>query len=102
MGVIKVAVAGVGNCVSSLIQGVEYYKDVKDNDWVPGLMHTVFQNYCIRDITFVAAFDVDPRKVGKDLSEAIFTPPNCTIKFSDVSPLNVKVQRKITCIAYNP
>jgi myo-inositol-1-phosphate synthase len=92
MGLIKVAVAGVGNCASSLIQGVEYYKDVKDTDRVPGLMHTVFQDYRIRDIEFVAAFDVDPRKVGKDLSEAIFAPPNCTTKFSNVPPLNVKVQ----------
>jgi len=92
LGSIKVAVAGVGNCVSSLIQGVEYYKDVDDNDCVPGLMHTTFHNYRIKDIEFVAAFDVDPRKVGKDLSEAIFTPPNCTAKFSDVPPLNVKVQ----------
>jgi myo-inositol-1-phosphate synthase len=92
MGTINVAVAGVGNCVSSLVQGVEYYRDVKDDARIPGLMHTVFQNYRIRDIKFAAAFDVDPRKVGKDLSEAIFTAPNCTTKFSDVPPLGVEVQ----------
>ncbi|RJX15198.1 inositol-3-phosphate synthase [Candidatus Bathyarchaeota archaeon] len=92
MGSIKVAIVGVGNCASSLIQGVSFYKDVSDDAEVPGLMHTVFGDYKIRDIEFVAAFDVDPRKIGKDLSEAIFSPPNCTVKFSDVPRLGVKVQ----------
>ncbi|RLG91923.1 MAG: inositol-3-phosphate synthase [Candidatus Hecatellales archaeon] len=92
MGSIKVAVTGVGNCASSLIQGVYFYRDVSDETDIPGLMHPVFGGYRIRDIEFVAAFDVDPRKIGKDLAEAIFTPPNCTVKFSDVPKLGVKVQ----------
>ena len=91
MGSIKVAIAGVGNCASSLVQGVSFYKDVKDDAKIPGLMHTVFGEYRIKDIEFVAAFDVDPRKIGKDLSEAIFSPPNCTVKFSDVPRLDVIV-----------
>ena len=68
---IRVAIAGVGNCASSLVQGVEYYKDTKDEDKIPGLMHNNFGGYRVRDIEFVAAFDVDALKVGKDLSEAI-------------------------------
>ncbi len=92
MGSIKVAITGVGNCASSLIQGVYFYRDVSDETEIPGLMHPVFGGYRIRDIEFVAAFDVDPRKIGKDLGEAIFTPPNCTVKFSDVPKLGVKVQ----------
>jgi len=87
-----VAVIGVGNCASSLIQGVYYYRNVKDDEKVPGLIHTVFGEYRIRDINFVAAFDVDPRKIGKDLSQAIFTEPNCTLKFCDVPPMDVIVQ----------
>ena len=86
------AVIGVGNCASSLIQGVYYYRNVKDDEKVPGLIHTVFGEYRIRDINFVAAFDVDPRKIGKDLSQAIFTEPNCTLKFCDVPPMDVIVQ----------
>lgn len=89
---INVAIIGVGNCASSLIQGVHYYRNIKDDEKVPGLIHTVFGEYRIRDINFVAAFDVDPRKVGKDLAQAIFTEPNCTIKFCDVPPLGVVVQ----------
>ncbi|KYH38403.1 MAG: inositol-3-phosphate synthase [Candidatus Hecatellales archaeon B24] len=92
MNRINVAVIGVGNCASSLIQGVYYYRNVKDDEKVPGLIHTVFGEYRIRDINFVAAFDVDPRKIGKDLSQAIFTEPNCTLKFCDVPPMDVIVQ----------
>jgi myo-inositol-1-phosphate synthase len=91
---IKVAIVGVGNCASSLIQGVTYYKDVDDNSPpVPGLMHNVLGGYKISDIRFVAAIDVDSKKVGCDLSEAIFKAPNCTVKFSDVPPLGVKVRK---------
>ncbi|MEM1689524.1 MAG: inositol-3-phosphate synthase [Candidatus Hadarchaeales archaeon] len=93
MSKIKVAIAGVGNCASSLVQGVEYYKNAKEDEFVPGLMHVNFGGYHIRDIKFVAAFDVDANKVGKDLSEAIFTPPNCTVKFCDVPKLGVEVMR---------
>jgi myo-inositol-1-phosphate synthase len=93
MGKVKVAIAGVGNCASSLIQGVEYYKDAKEDQFVPGLMHVNFGGYHVRDIEFVAAFDIDTNKVGRDLSEAIFTPPNCTIKFSDVPKLGVEVMK---------
>ncbi|MEM3012546.1 MAG: inositol-3-phosphate synthase [Candidatus Hadarchaeales archaeon] len=91
MGAIRVAIAGVGNCASSLVQGVEYYKNAKEEESVPGLMHVKFGDYHIRDIKFVAAFDVDLNKIGKDLSEAIFTPPNCTAKFCDVPRLGVEV-----------
>ncbi len=88
---IRVAVAGVGNCASALIQGVEYYKDAKENVTVPGLMHVNFGGYRIRDIKFVAAFDVNNNKVGKDLSEALFAETNCCAKFTHVPPLGVKV-----------
>ncbi len=84
---IKIAIAGVGNCASSLIQGVYYYKDVNSNDKiVPGLMNNVLGDYKISDIKPVAAFDIDERKVGKDLSEAIFSPPNCTKVFCNNIP----------------
>ncbi|HIE34271.1 MAG TPA: inositol-3-phosphate synthase, partial [Candidatus Altiarchaeales archaeon] len=89
---IKVAIAGVGNCASSLIQGIHYYHDVDGNSsLVPGLMHNVIQGYRISDIKFVAAFDVDSKKIDLDLSEAIFREPNCTIKFSDVPRMGVKI-----------
>ncbi|MBN2014076.1 MAG: inositol-3-phosphate synthase [Candidatus Altiarchaeota archaeon] len=89
---ITVAILGVGNCASSLVQGVTYYKDVDDSSpLVPGLMHNVIQGYSISDIKFVAAIDVDSKKIGLDLSKAVFTEPNCTVKFSDVSPLGVDV-----------
>jgi myo-inositol-1-phosphate synthase len=88
---IRVAVAGVGNCASALIQGVEYYKDAKENVIVPGLMHVNFGGYHVSDMKFVAAFDVNKNKIGKDLSEAIFAEPNCCAKFADVPPLGVKV-----------
>lgn len=93
MGKIRVAIAGVGNCASSLVQGIEYYKEAKEDQEVPGLMHVNFGGYHIRDIEFVAAFDVDANKVGRDLSEAIFTPPNCTVKFADVPRLGVEVMK---------
>jgi myo-inositol-1-phosphate synthase len=96
MGKIRVAVIGVGNCASSLIQGVEYYKDARESDFVPGIMHVSLGGYHIRDVEFVAAFDIDRNKVGKDLSEAMFTFPNNTAKFSDVPFLNVRVERGMT------
>ncbi|KXA97634.1 inositol-3-phosphate synthase, partial [candidate division MSBL1 archaeon SCGC-AAA259J03] len=91
MGNVNVAIAGVGNCASSLVQGVEYYKDAREGAPVPGLMHVNFGGYHVGDINFAAAFDIDANKVGKDLSEAIFTKPNCTTKFSDVPNLGVEV-----------
>lgn len=94
MGEIRVAIVGIGNCASSLVQGVEYYKNIDGNSLtVPGLMHNVLADYKISDIKFVAAFDVDFKKTGRDLSNAIFTEPNCTIKFSDVPELGVEVQK---------
>jgi len=91
---IRVAIVGVGNCASALVQGVFYYKKVSSNDeLVPGLMHNILGDYKISDIKFVAAFDIDKRKVGKDLSEAIFSPPNCTKIFQKEIPrLGVKVK----------
>lgn len=96
MGKIRVALIGVGNCASSLVQGVEYYKNAKESDYIPGIMHVNLGGYHIGDIEFSAAFDIDKNKVGKDLSEAIFTSPNNTQKFSEVPPLNVKVERGMT------
>jgi myo-inositol-1-phosphate synthase len=93
---IKVAIVGVGNCASSLVQGVEYYKDADPAAQVPGLMHVQFGAYHVRDVQFVAAFDVDAKKVGQDLSDAIFASENNTIKFSDVPPTGVTVQRGTT------
>jgi len=95
-GKVRVAVVGVGNCASSLIQGVQYYRDASPKDFVPGLMHVDLGGYHISDIEFVAAFDVDKTKVGKDLSEAIWAGQNNTVKFSDVPPLGVKVERGMT------
>ena len=77
---VRVAIIGVGNCASSLVQGVEYYKNAKDEDKVPGLMHVNLGGYHVKDVEFVAAFDINATKVGKDLSEAIYADPNCTIK----------------------
>ncbi len=88
---IRVALAGIGNVASSIVQGVFYYKDAPDESFVPGLMHVRMGPYHVGDIEFVAAFDVDERKVGKDLSEAIFAPPNCVPKFADVPKLGVEV-----------
>jgi myo-inositol-1-phosphate synthase len=96
MAKIRVAIIGVGNCASSLIQGVQYYRNAREDDFVPGVMHVNLGGYHIRDIEFVAAFDVDKNKVGKDLSEAIFTRPNNTTRFSSVPHMDVKVQRGMT------
>jgi myo-inositol-1-phosphate synthase len=96
LGKINVAIIGVGNCASSLVQGVYYYGNAAENDFVPGLMHVNLAGYHIRDINFVAAFDIDRNKVGKDLAEAIFTPPNNTMKFCDVPTTGVKVERGMT------
>ena len=96
MGKIRVGIIGVGNCASALIQGVEFYKKAKKTDNIPGVMHVNLSGYHIRDIEFVSAFDIDKNKVGKDLSEAIFTPPNNTIKFSNVPNQKVKVKRGMT------
>ncbi len=93
MGRVRVAIAGVGNCASSLVQGVHYYREAREDQEVPGLMHVNFGGYHIRDLEFVAAFDVDANKVGRDLGEAIFTPPNCTVKFCDVPKLGVEVMK---------
>jgi myo-inositol-1-phosphate synthase len=95
-GKIRVALVGVGNCASSLVQGRYYYEDAKPGDFIPGLMHVDLGGYHIRDIEFVAAFDVDREKVGKDLSEAIFAGQNNTFKFADVPHLNVPVERGMT------
>ena len=96
MGKINVAIIGVGNCSSSLVQGVHYYREAKENEFVPGLMHVNLGGYHISDINFVAAFDIDKNKVGKDLSEAVFTTPNNTFKFSEVPHSGVTVQRGMT------
>jgi len=90
---VRVAIVGVGNCASSLVQGVQYYKDADENASVPGLMHVKLGQYHVRDVKFVAAFDVDAKKVGFDLSEAIFASENNTIKIADVPPTDVVVQR---------
>ena len=96
MGKINVAIIGVGNCASSLVQGVCFYRDARDDTFVPGLMHPILGGYHIRDIQFVAAFDIDKNKVGKDLAEAIYTPPNNTFKFCEVPLSGVKVHRGMT------
>jgi myo-inositol-1-phosphate synthase len=93
---VRVAIIGVGNCASSLVQGVHYYRDAKDDEQVPGLMHVNLGGYHIRDIEFTAAFDVVDTKVGLDLSEAIYAYPNNTIKFCDVPKLNIPVHRGMT------
>ena len=96
MGKINVAIIGVGNCASSFVQGVQYYKNAREDEFVPGLMHVNLGGYHVRDINFVAAIDIDKNKVGKDLAEAIFTPPNNTYKFCDVPLTGVKVVRGMT------
>jgi myo-inositol-1-phosphate synthase len=96
LGKVNVAIIGVGNCASSLVQGVYYYRKAKKNEFVPGLMHVNLGGYHISDINFVAAFDIDKNKVGKDLSEAIYTLPNNTYKFCDVPMTGVKVNRGMT------
>jgi len=96
MGSVRVALVGVGNCASSLVQGVEFYKDAPTGGTVPGLMHVEFGPHHVRDVEFVAAFDVDAKKVGFDLSEAITASENNTIKIADVPPTGVVVQRGVT------
>jgi len=93
MSKVRIAIVGVGNCASSLVQGLEFYKDAKPDERVPGLMHVELGGYHVSDIEVVAAFDVDTDKVGKDVAEAIFTEPNNTIVFSDVRSTGVIVQR---------
>ncbi len=95
-GKIRVAIVGVGNCASSLVQGRYYYEDAKKDDFVPGLMHVELGGYHVRDIEFVAAFDIDKNKVGKDVSEAIFEKPNNTYKFQKVADMGVPVERGMT------
>jgi myo-inositol-1-phosphate synthase len=96
MGKVRVAIIGVGNCASSLVQGVEFYRDATEGEQVPGLMHVDLGGYHPRDIEFSAAFDVSAAKVGRDLAEAIYAEPNNTIRFADVPPLGVKVHRGMT------
>src|ERR671919_1373539 len=93
MGSIRVAIVGVGNCAASLVQGVHYYRDADPTATVPGLMHVQFGDYHVRDIEFVAAFDVDAKKVGFDLAEATQASENNTIRICDVPPTGVTVQR---------
>ncbi|ALE76860.1 inositol-3-phosphate synthase (plasmid) [Pseudonocardia sp. EC080625-04] len=93
MSQVRVAVVGVGNCAASLVQGVHYYADADPGTTVPGLMHVDFGGYHVRDVTFVAAFDVDAKKVGRGLTEAIAASENNTIRIADVPPLGVTVQR---------
>jgi myo-inositol-1-phosphate synthase len=93
MSKVNVAIVGLGNCANSLIQGVEYYRNADVNEEVPGLMHVQLGDYHIRDIEFVAAFDVDGKKVGLDLADAMWASENNTIKFADVKPIGIKVSR---------
>ncbi len=93
MSTVRLAIVGVGNCASSFVQGLEYYADADPGDTVPGLMHVDLGGYHIRDVELVAAFDVDAKKVGTDVSEAIVSEPNNTIRFADVPPTGVVVQR---------
>jgi myo-inositol-1-phosphate synthase len=93
---VRVAIIGVGNCASALVQGVEFYENATEGDAVPGLMHVSLGGYRVCDIEFSAAFDIDAAKVGKDLSEAIFTEPNNTCRFADVPRVGIKVQRGMT------
>ena len=95
-GKINVAIIGVGNCASSLVQGIQYYREAEGGASIPGLMHPVLGGYHISDINFVAAFDVDKNKVGKDLADAIYAKPNNTIRFADVAKTGIKVLRGMT------
>jgi len=97
-GKVRVAIVGVGNCASSLVQGRYYYENADADDFVPGLMHVSLGGYHIRDIDFVAAFDIDKNKVGKDLAEAIYTKPNNTFTFHKVQPTGVTVERGMTLV----
>ncbi|MGH7692516.1 MAG: inositol-3-phosphate synthase [Candidatus Dormibacteria bacterium] len=96
MSKIRVAIAGVGNCASALVQGLEYYRGADPQDAVPGLMHVVLGGYHVGDVEVVAAFDVDAAKVGLDLGKALFVPPNNTVRFSAIADLGVTVQRAPT------
>ncbi|MGD9401393.1 MAG: inositol-3-phosphate synthase [bacterium] len=96
MGKVRVGIIGVGNCASALVQGVHYYKNAKEKDIIPGLMHTNLGGYHVGDIEFSAAIDIDKNKVGKDLSEAIYTKPNNTFRFCDVPKTGIKVVRGMT------
>ena len=96
MDKVKVAIIGVGNCASALVQGVHFYRQVQEDDFAPGLMHVTLGGYHISDIEFVAAFDIDSNKVGQDLSEAIFTLPNNTYKFAEVPHMDLPVSRGMT------
>src|SRR4029078_12967830 len=96
MDKIRVGIIGVGNCASSLVQGVHFYQNAGDDQFIPGLMHPRLGGYHISDIEFSAAIDIDVNKVGKDLSEAIYSAPNNTYKFADVPRLNVPVMRGMT------
>jgi len=93
---VRVALVGVGNCASSLVQGVHYYRGAKPDDFIPGLMHVNLGGYHISDVEFSAAFDIDANKVGKDISEAIYATPNNTYRFADVPKLGAKVYRGMT------
>src|SRR3989304_4247679 len=93
---VRVAIIGVGNCASALVQGVQFYKDAPEGDQVPGLMHTNLGGYHVRDIEFTAAFDVVDTKVGKDLSEGILASPNNTCKFAEVPYMDVEISRGMT------
>ena len=95
-GKVRVAIIGVGNCTSALVQGVEFYKNAQDDEFVPGLMHNTLGGYHVRDVEFTAAFDVVDTKVGKDLPEAIFAFPNNTVKFADIPKMGVQVSRGMT------
>ncbi len=96
MGKINVAIIGVGNCASSLVQGVHFYRDAAEGQEIPGIMNPLLGDYHINDLNFVAAFDVDANKVGRDLAEAIFIEPNNTVKFTDVPPTDLPVERGMT------
>src|SRR5919106_3256681 len=93
---VRVAVVGVGNCASSFVQGVHYYRDADPTEQVPGLMHVDLGGYHVRDIEFTAAFDIDSEKVGRDLSEAMWANQNDTIKFADVPHMGIPVHRGMT------
>jgi myo-inositol-1-phosphate synthase len=96
VGSVRVAIIGIGNCASSLVQGVQYYRSAPDDAFIPGLMHPRIADYHVGDIEFSAAFDIDANKVGRDLSEAIFAEPNNTVKFADVPALGIPVHRGMT------
>src|SRR5919204_6300168 len=96
MRTVRVGIIGVGNCASALVQGVQYYRNAPPDQFVPGLMHVDLGGYHVGDVEFSAAFDIDERKVGHDLSEAVFSPPNNTVTFAEVPRLGVQVARGMT------